>query len=67
VRRGRNGKKFLKFILNSEKPWLDDDLFLFPMNFNEFVKSRIFIEFVIPAKAGIQLFQDVLNPGEPRT
>jgi hypothetical protein len=28
------------------------------MNFNEFV---------IPAKAGIQLFQDVLNPGEPRT
>ena len=30
---------------------------------DEFVKSRISIEFVIPAKAGIQLFQDVLDPG----
>ena len=27
------------------------------------VKSRNSIEFVIPAKAGIQLFQDVLDPG----
>jgi hypothetical protein len=27
------------------------------------VKSRNSIVFVIPAKAGIQLFQDVLDPG----
>ena len=32
-------------------------------NIDELVKSRNSIEFVIPAKAGIQLFQDVLNPG----
>jgi hypothetical protein len=32
-------------------------------NIDELVKSRNFIEFVIPAKAGIQLFQDVLDPG----
>jgi hypothetical protein len=31
--------------------------------FDELVKSRNSIEFVIPAKAGIQLFQDVLDPG----
>ena len=30
---------------------------------DEFVKSRNSIEFVIPAKAGIQLFQAVLDPG----
>ena len=30
---------------------------------DEFVKSRNSIEIVIPAKAGIQLFQDVLDPG----
>jgi hypothetical protein len=30
------------------------------------VKSRNSIEFVIPAKAGIQLFQDVLDPGFSR-
>jgi hypothetical protein len=36
-------------------------------NIDELVKSRNSIELVIPAKAGIQLFQDVLNPGEPRT
>jgi hypothetical protein len=30
---------------------------------DELVKSRNSIEFVIPAKAGIQLFQDVLDPG----
>jgi hypothetical protein len=30
---------------------------------DELVKSRISIKFVIPAKAGIQLFQDVLDPG----
>jgi hypothetical protein len=30
---------------------------------DEFVKSRNSIECVIPAKAGIQLFQDVLDPG----
>jgi len=33
------------------------------MNLNDFVKSRNSIEFVIPAKAGIQLFQKVLDPG----
>jgi hypothetical protein len=33
------------------------------MKFDELVKSRNSIEFVIPAKAGIQLFQDVLDPG----
>jgi hypothetical protein len=33
------------------------------INLDELVKSRNFIEFVIPAKAGIQLFQDVLDPG----
>ena len=32
-------------------------------NRNDFVKSRNFIKFVIPAKAGIQLFQGVLDPG----
>ena len=32
-------------------------------NFDEFVKSRNFLEYAIPAKAGIQLFQDVLDPG----
>jgi hypothetical protein len=31
--------------------------------FDGLVKSRDFIEFVIPAKAGIQLFHDVLDPG----
>jgi len=30
---------------------------------DDLVKSRNSIEFVIPAKAGIQLFQDVLDPG----
>jgi hypothetical protein len=30
---------------------------------DELVKSRNSIKFVIPAKAGIQLFQDVLDPG----
>jgi hypothetical protein len=34
-----------------------------PTNIDELVKSRNSIEFVIPAKAGIQLFQDVLDPG----
>ena len=32
-------------------------------NYDDLVKSRNSIEFVIPAKAGIQLFQDVLDPG----
>jgi len=32
-------------------------------NYDGFVKSRNSIECVIPAKAGIQLFQDVLDPG----
>jgi hypothetical protein len=32
-------------------------------NLDELVKSRKSIEFVIPAKAGIPLFQDVLDPG----
>jgi len=37
---------------------------IFPFfNFDELVKSRNSIEFVIPAQAGIQLFQDVLDPG----
>ena len=30
---------------------------------DEFVKSRNSIEYVIAAKAGIQLFQGVLDPG----
>ena len=30
---------------------------------DEFVKSRNSIEYVIPAKAGIQLLQGVLDPG----
>jgi hypothetical protein len=30
---------------------------------DEFVKSRNFMEYVIPAKAGIQLFEGVLDPG----
>jgi hypothetical protein len=29
----------------------------------EFLKNRNFMEFVIPPKAGIQLFKDVLDPG----
>jgi hypothetical protein len=36
---------------------------IFLTKFDELVKSRNSIEFVIPAKAGIQLFQDVLDPG----
>jgi len=32
-------------------------------NFDDLVKSRNSIKFVIPAKAGIQLFEDVLDPG----
>jgi hypothetical protein len=32
-------------------------------NFNELVKNRNSITFVIPAKAGIQSFQDILDPG----
>jgi len=38
-------------------------IFLKTLKCDEFVKSRNSIEFVIPAKAGIQLFQDVLDPG----
>jgi hypothetical protein len=30
---------------------------------DDFVKSRNFIKFFIPAKAGIQLFQSLLDPG----
>jgi len=33
------------------------------INLDGFVKRRISIKFVIPAKAGIQVFQDVLDPG----
>jgi hypothetical protein len=33
------------------------------VNFDGLVKSRNSIKIVIPAKAGIQLFQDVLDPG----
>jgi hypothetical protein len=33
------------------------------IKFDEFVKSLEMRFFVIPAKAGIQLFQDVLDPG----
>ncbi len=33
------------------------------INFDDLVKSRNSIEYVIPAKAGIQLFQGVLDPG----
>jgi hypothetical protein len=40
-------------VLSGERKSKIDDL----------VKSRNSIEFVIPAKAGIQLFQDVLDPG----
>jgi hypothetical protein len=31
--------------------------------YDGFVESRNFLEFVIPAKAGSQLFKDVLDPG----
>jgi hypothetical protein len=33
---------------------------------DELVKNRNSAKFVIPAKAGIQLFQDVLDPGVRR-
>ncbi len=33
------------------------------LNLDDLVKSRNSIDFVIPAKAGIQLIQDVLDPG----
>ncbi len=33
------------------------------LKFDDLVKSRNIINFVIPAKAGIQLFHDVLDPG----
>jgi hypothetical protein len=36
---------------------------MFKPNIDDLVKSRKSIKFVIPAKAGIQLFQDVLDPG----
>jgi hypothetical protein len=38
-------------------------LFSYESSRDELVKSRNSIEFVIPAKAGIQLIQDVLDPG----
>jgi len=38
-------------------------LFSYESSCDELVKSRNSIEFVIPAKAGIQLIQDVLDPG----
>jgi hypothetical protein len=37
--------------------------FLCASKLDELTKGRISIEFVIPAEAGIQLFQDVLDPG----
>jgi hypothetical protein len=37
--------------------------YLFCVKTDDLVKSRNSIEFVIPAKAGIHLFQDVLDPG----
>ena len=40
----------------------EEDICVF-RNIDEFVKSRNSIESVIPAKAGIQLFQGVLDPG----
>jgi hypothetical protein len=33
------------------------------INYDELVKSQNSMEFVIPAKAGIQLFQGILDPG----
>jgi len=33
------------------------------IKFDELAKSRNHMKFVIPAKAGIQFFQDVLDPG----
>jgi len=36
------------------------------IDIDQFVKSRNSIELVIPAKARIQLFQNVLDPGFPR-
>jgi hypothetical protein len=41
-------------------------LFYEPVNDDELVKNRNSAKFVIPAKAGIQLFQDVLDPGVRR-
>jgi hypothetical protein len=38
-------------------------VFFAAAKYDGLVKSRNSIEFVIPAKAGIQLFQDVLDPG----
>jgi hypothetical protein len=35
----------------------------FGIKIDEFAKSRKSIEYVIPAKAGIQLFQGVQDPG----
>jgi len=46
--------------------WLDRiiSLAIIPsVKLDDLVKSRNSIEFVIPAKDGIQLFQDVLDPG----
>jgi hypothetical protein len=38
-------------------------IFYEPSRFDDLGKSRIFIQFVIPAKAGIRYFQGVLDPG----
>jgi hypothetical protein len=37
--------------------------YFIPIKFDKLVKNRNSAKFVIPAKAGIKLFQDVLNPG----
>jgi hypothetical protein len=39
------------------------NLSFFQQKFDGFLKSRNSIKFVIPAQAGIQLFEDVLDPG----
>jgi hypothetical protein len=40
-----------------------DSLVHFFSPFDQLAKSQNPIKFVIPAKAGIQLFQDILDPG----
>jgi len=48
---------------NGIMEWWTNNWFSQYSNLDELVKSRNSIEFVIPAEAGIQSFQDVLDPG----
>jgi hypothetical protein len=59
---------FHAFFQSKGSPFPREEAFKQPMEFriDEPIKSGKSIKFVIPAKAGIQLFQEVLDPGFSR-